>query len=270
MTIVSCQFASWDKIYHFSQMVGGKIINSGDFKIKDFIIVKIEAGTYLSKVVKIEEGEISEEEKKNLRIILRKATEQDLEKVLKRDEFKKEVWNKCEELIKKYNLPMKLIDVLFSFDGGRITYAFISESRVDFRNLVKELSDIFHRSIIFYQVGSRQEAELTGDIGPCGRMLCCLAFLKKLGSISTSFIYDQQLSLRGPERLTGVCGKLKCCLSFEEDVYKELSQNLPAVGSQIETEYGPGKVVSWHILRQSVEVEFEKDRIVEIPIKNPK
>ena len=171
----------------------------------------------------------------------------------------------CESLVKKVELKIKIIDALFSFDGGRITFAFVAPGRVDFRLLVKDLAQKFHKSIRMHQVGARQETGLSGDIGPCGRPLCCLSFLKKLGHITTDMMFHQNLSQRGPERLSGMCGRLKCCLSFEEDSYCKILKELPSVGSKVKTKQGVGKVIGYRILERIVIVKT-KDEFLKVPL----
>lgn len=269
MIQVSVQFAPWDRPYKFLRMAGGREIKPDDFKVGDMLLVRTEAGTDLGKVVEVKEVSEKEKETKEeetLQFILRKANAQDLEKAAKNKKQKKLALEACEELIKKHSLPMKLIDVYFSYDGGRATFAYIAPERVDFRTLVKDLASHFHKSVRLYQVGVREEAGFAGDVGPCGRPLCCLKFLKDLGNISTELIFDQQLAHRGTERLSGVCGRLKCCLAFEEENYKELAKNLPAIGTKVMTRRGQGKVVDWHILKQSLDVEIGEGTVIEVPI----
>jgi len=269
MIIVSVQLAPWDKIYEISHLASGQLIKPDDFKVGDQVIIKTDQGTDFGQVVKIEEKEVKEakeERAEGIKIIFRKASRSDLEKIAKKQKSKKETIEKCEKLIKKHNLSMKLVDVLYSFDGGRITFAFTAPSRIDFRDLVKNLSQEFHKSIRLYQIGVRQEVGLAGDIGPCGRQLCCKSFLEKLGSVSTEFIFDQQIAHRGVDRLAGVCGRLKCCLAFEEDFYKDLIQKMPAVGNIVEVAAGEGRVVDWHILKQTVSVQINEGAIIDVPV----
>lgn len=283
MFVIVCQIAPWDKPIKINNLSRGKFINPNEFQIGDYIIVKTGQGTDLMKIIKIDnkenellnlkrdEGikieEADTETTIDSNILLRKATQADLDKVAKRNEAKNQIMEECEELIKKHKLPMKLIDIVFHFDGGRMTFAFTAPTKVDFRELVKDLAQKFHKSIRLYQVGARQEVELAGDIGPCGYSLCCLNFLKKLGNISTDLIFDQQIAHRGIDRLSGVCGRLKCCLQYEEEVYKELVKNLPPIGSQVKTSRGEGKVVDYHILKQTVMVEIDKDTVIEVPVQ---
>ncbi|TSC96335.1 MAG: PSP1 domain protein [Parcubacteria group bacterium Athens1014_10] len=257
--VIQVQFAPWDKIYNFNS-------DSHKLKTSDQVIVKTELGIEIGEIIGIKSIE-NFKAIKELKPILRKANLSDIEKVNFRNKNRAETLKTCRNLIKKYNLPAKLIDVKFSFDGGRITFAFTAPERIDFRNLVKELTGIFHKSIRLQQIGVREEAKIMGGIGPCGRELCCLKFLKNLGNISTDFIFDQQLNHRGAERLSGSCGRLYCCLAYNEPMYKELANNLPALGSIIKTEKGKGKVVGRNILKQTIKVEIDNGNFIEIPFK---
>ncbi len=263
--IVQVQFAPWDKIYYFDP-------KNHELKIGDQVIVKTELGTEIGKIIGWKELEESKKLKKieEIKPILRKATLTDLEKVKEKQSRANVAFKSCQKLIKKHNLPMKLIDVCFSFDGRRVTFAFISKEKIDFRELVKELNRKFQKSIRFHQIEVRQGVKITGDIGLCGRELCCLKFLKNPGQISSSFIFDQQLTHRGAERLSGPCGRLICCLAFEECYYQEMMKKLPVIGSIVKTEYGSGEVVDWHILKQTIGVKVNEDTIVEIPIEEIK
>jgi cell fate regulator YaaT (PSP1 superfamily) len=169
---------------------------------------------------------------------------------------------------------MKLIDVRFSFDGGKIIFAFTSRGRVDFRDLVRDLTHKFQKSIRLQQVNVREEARVTGDVGPCGRTLCCKSFLDDVGNITLEKAQNQQIVHWGPDRLSGVCGRLKCCLEYEDGLYQELAKNLPVIGRRVKTDSGSGEVIGWHILKQSVDVRLDKKdaedgrpTIIEVPIK---
>lgn len=284
MVIFFVQLAPWDNPYQFTQMRGGILVDRDQFKVGDRVVVKTDIGTDLGKIVKIEEkpppkadlplAEKQEDEQEQVNnFVLRKADFSDTRKWEERNQNKTEAVKRCETLVKKRKLSMKIIDALFSFDGSKITFAFTAPSRIDFRNLVKDLVQVFHKSIRMHQVGARQETGLAGDIGPCGRSLCCLSFLKKLGHVTTEMMFDQQLSQRGLERLSGICGRLKCCLAFENEMYKELRDKLPALGTKIKTKKGTGKVIDWHILKQSIVIEVEKNKEktkIEVPLTDIK
>lgn len=288
MIHIVCQIALWDKPIDIVKNAGGKNIEKGEFCLGDQVIIKTEQGTDLARIVKIEEKDnddlltndnqvanidSSQPEKISstpVYILVRKVNLADLEKDQKKNEAKVQALRDCKTLIKKHKLPMKLIDVVFHFDGGRITFAFSASSKIDFRELVKDLVNKFHKSIRLYQVGVRQEAEMIGDVGSCGRPLCCLHFLQKLGSVTTELIFDQQVIHRGVETLSGVCGRLKCCLLYEEELYKELVKNLPAVGSTVKTSQGEGRVLSQHILKQTLTVALPEGSTVEVAVQDIK
>lgn len=266
MKIAQIQFDPWDKIYNFE-------IGSHNFKIGDSIIIKTETGVEIGKVIGLNENNCAKAEEINcpkaiekVKTILRKANLSDLDKIKSREKNRSKDLEICRELIKKHNLPAKLVDIKFSFDGGRITFIFTARERIDFRALVKDLTKVFQKSIRMQQIGVREEAKAMGGIGFCGRELCCLKFLKTLGNISTDFISDQNLNHRGAERLSGPCGRLMCCLAYEEKLYKELSAKLPAMGSKMKTKEGEGRVIGHNVLKQTVKVQAG-DNIIEVPIK---
>jgi cell fate regulator YaaT (PSP1 superfamily) len=117
-------------------------------------------------------------------------------------------------------LPMKVVAASYSFDGGSIIFAFIADGRVDFRDLVKNLSKQFQRSVRLHQIGARDEARQQGGFGICGRQLCCITFKGDLPSISSEMAKVQQILHRGSERISGLCGRLMCCLAYEADFYR--------------------------------------------------
>jgi len=262
MHIVEVQFTPWGRIYDF---------DAGETKVEvdDFVIVKTDLGTEIGKVVGVKEADRNEsaDVKIEIKPIFRRATTADMLKLKEKEGQKGEALSLCKKLIKKYNLSIKLIDVHFSFDGGRITFAFVADGRVDFRELAKDLTKYFQKSIRLQQLGIRDEAKISGDIGICGRHLCCQKFLKDLGNITSDLADLQQVAHRGSDRLAGVCGRLMCCLAYEQKDYEELAKKLPAVGTVVRTDHGKGKVIGWHILKQSVDVRLEEGSIVEITIK---
>lgn len=262
MRVVEVQFTPWGRIYDFD---AGEL----SFLVGDFVVVKTDLGVEMGKVVGTKELGVKELEAAKLEIkpIFRKANTADTIKFKEKEIQKKEALSVCKQLIKKYNLPIKLIDAHFSFDGGRLTFAFVSDGRVDFRELVKDLTKTFQKSIRLQQLGIRDEAKISGDVGACGRNLCCQKFKKDLGNISSDLADLQQIAHRGSDRLTGVCGRLMCCLAYEQKNYEEAAKKLPPVGTKVRTDHGRGEVIGWHILKQSVIVKLEEGTIIEVPIK---
>lgn len=268
MQIIEVQFAPWDQRYYFKpEDTQG---NSLDLKKGDKVIIETAIGTDVGEIVA--RGELAELPAglDEIKPVERIATPEDELKGLTLNKDRKKLLEECKKSIKKHQLTMKLIDVHVSFDDKRITYAFIADGRIDFRDLVKDLIRKYQKSIRLQQIGVRDEAKVFGDIGSCGRKLCCTSFLDELGNVSTDYAKNQQVAHRGSERLSGLCDRLKCCLRYEEPVYQELSQNFPAIGQKVKVKSNEGIVVDWHVLKGTVDVNIGKggDRvIVEMPIK---
>lgn len=262
MKIVEVQFTPWGRVYDFDA-------GEANLSASDFVVVKTDLGVEMGKIVGTKEIDAKEVEAAKLEIkpIFRKANTADLAKLKEKEEQKGEALKVCKQLVKKYNLPIKLIDAHFSFDGGRLTFAFVADGRVDFRDLVKDLTKVFQKSIRLQQLGIRDEAKISGDVGACGRHLCCQKFLRDLGNISSDLADLQQIAHRGSDRLTGVCGRLMCCLAYEQENYEEAAKKLPAIGTNVRTDRGRGKVIGWHTLKQSVVVKLDEGTIIEVPIK---
>jgi len=274
MRVVQVQFVPWDKVYNFGQ--NNLVLTEGDN-----VIVKTDLGIEMGKVVgfaEMEEADLAEEKavgkengeagdgeeksqeaQKTIKPVIRKATSLDLEKRA-RTKDKEEALEYCRKMVEKNKLEMKLVDVNFSFDGAKVTFAFIADGRVDFRELVKDLTRHFNRTIRLHQIGIRDEAKIKGDYGPCGRQLCCKRFLGDLASITLEMAEVQQVVHRGSERISGMCGRLMCCLAFEEKGYEELAKNMPPLGTKVNVDGKKGTVVGHHILKQSVKVQFPGEK----------
>lgn len=163
----------------------------------------------------------------------------------------------CKQRIRDRALPMKLVRVEYPLAAGRVLFYFAAEERVDFRDLVKDLSSRLHTRIEMRQIGARDEAKMVGGIGSCGRELCCSTWLPSFVPVSIKMAKDQGLVLN-PSKVSGQCGRLKCCLVYEHDLYKEMRKGLPKVGKRVSTPAGDGKVVELDVLRQRVRVWFDE------------
>jgi cell fate regulator YaaT (PSP1 superfamily) len=190
--------------------------------------------------------------------IIRVATMHDLDKLVKSEERRRAL-DFAIRAKEKFDLPMKIIDVHFSFDGSRITFAFIADGRVDFREMVKELTRHFGRTIRLQQIGIRDEAKCSGDFGHCGRQLCCKGFLPEFISITSEMADLQQCSHRGSERISGSCGRLMCCLQYEQIGYENMAKKLPAIGTRVNVDGKRGVIIGYNILKESVKVQFDSD-----------
>ena len=160
------------------------------------------------------------------------------------------------EKVEKLNLPMNLIYVEYTFDNSRLLFYFTAETRIDFRELVKELAGVFRTRIELRQIGVRDEAKMLGGLGVCGRATCCNTFLGDFAQVSIKMAKDQSLSLNAA-KISGACGKLMCCLRYEDKVYEEENARTPKVGSVVETAEGKGVVTERNALKGIVNVQLE-------------
>ncbi len=153
-------------------------------------------------------------------------------------------------------MSIKIVKVEFSFDGTSAVVYFTSEQRVDFRNLVHDLSQALHTRVEMRQVGVRDEAKFLGGFGKCGRELCCATWLREFAPVSIKMAKAQDLPLNAPE-VSGVCGRLLCCLAYENDFYTEARKQMPRINSVVETPEGPGRVRQVHVLAKRITVLVE-------------
>ncbi len=165
---------------------------------------------------------------KLLRKLVRKATEDDLAREKKNREREAEAFAMSQDMIAERELPMKLIRVEYSLDATRATFFFFSETRIDFRDLVKDLAYKLRSRIEMRQIGVRDVARLIGGFGPCGRELCCASFLKNFEPVSIRMAKKQEMVLN-PAKISGVCGRLLCCLSYEFEMYEENKKDLASM-----------------------------------------
>jgi len=160
--------------------------------------------------------------------VLRKASPQDRQRIERLREYEEQALTVCRRRAVNYKLQMKLVDAEYRFDGLKLTFFFISEGRVDFRDLVKDLAGAFRTRIELRQIGARDEVKRWDGFGPCGQKLCCVRFIGEFHPITTQMARKQNMILN-PSKLSGVCGRLKCCLSFEYDLYVSGAEAAPQV-----------------------------------------
>lgn len=198
--------------------------------------------------------------------ILRVATSEDLIENEKQQQIARQIQTECEEAARRLNLDMKTVTCEYLFGGERVVIYFMSETRVDFRELVRELAHLFHTRIEMRQVQARDEARLVADYEICGRECCCKNFLKTLRPVKMPMAKLQKATL-DPSKVSGRCGRLRCCLRYEHESYEELNARLPRVGRRVRTEGGPAVVVDRQILTQLLVVEYPDNRRLTIPIE---
>lgn len=189
--------------------------------------------------------------------IIRKATVVDMGKANENQMRSKGTLRTTQMHIERLNLPMKLINSHHSFDGKLIVIQFSAEGRVDFRELVRVLSQEFNTRIELRQIGVRDETAIVGGIAMCGRPLCCCLYLRDFASINVKMAKEQDLSLT-PGTISGVCGRLKCCLKYEHEGYLELEKNMPRRGDFCECKEGYGRVIDRNLLTRKVVIQLEE------------
>ena len=263
-TVVGIRFKKACKIYYFNPAESG--VAKGDHAI-----VETARGVEYGEVVigprEVDESSIVPP----LKPVMRKATAEDDLKLAENKIREKEAFNICLRKIKNHDLPMRLIDVEFTFDVNKIIFYFTADGRIDFRELVKDLASVFRTRIELRQIGVRDEAKMLGGIGSCGRPLCCATFLGDFEPVSIRMAKDQNLSLN-PTKISGICGRLMCCLKYENHMYckgcgngnKRERVEIPKMGALVATPLGEGKVVGINRGQHTASVKLAPDNIIQV------
>ena len=222
----------------------------------DYVVFESEKGIFLGQVVNFYQEKIKSDAK-----IIRLANETDMKQSRNNDNDSDYALAEIKRLIAKLDLPMSVVDSAYSLDKTHLYFSFVSEMRVDFRELVKRLAQKFHARIELRQIGVRDKAKKLGGLGPCGLMLCCNKFLNDFSSVSINMAKNQFLALN-PSKINGSCGRLMCCLNYENDMYKEMKKGLPVIGNVIETEEGLGKVIDVDVFNRLCKVELPNKTVI--------
>ena len=229
------------------------------------VVVETVRGIELGETIK-DATPISElGEEMALKSVLRVATDEDLENYHKNLENSKGAALIVTDSIKKYDLPMTLVNVQYTLDGTKIIISYVSESRVDFRELLKDLASQLKCRIELRQIGTRDRSKVIGGIGICGLPLCCNTFLKNFDGISINMAKNQYLALN-IQKLSGHCGKLICCLKYEDEAYLEVKKTLPRIGTRIQYKDQEFKVTSFNVITGVARIE-NKETIDTISIQ---
>ncbi len=200
-----------------------------------------------------------------LPVIDHKVTDDELEKAAENSTLEPMAMDTASSLISSLGLEMKLLNAHYSLDGKMVYFQFSAEGRVDFRELVKELSRALSARIELRQIGVRDETAIYGGIGVCGQPLCCCRFLKEFDSINVRMAKEQGLSLT-PSTISGACGRLKCCLKYEHEVYRDLEKDMPRRGEWCETPQGRGRISDRNLLSRKVNVTLESGQEAIFPV----
>ncbi len=240
--VVGVYFKPNDKVYFFNQ-------NGIDIKDGDKVIVETEKGLQLGTILM--SNIINKEVVEDMKNVIRVATQKDIKIFENNTKDALDALSRAKQIAKKLNLNMNIIEAMYTFDRNQLIFYFVAETRVDFREMAKELAGIYKTRIELRQIGVRDKAKQVSGIGQCGRELCCSCFLKDfMDSVSINMAKNQNLALN-PNKINGQCGRLLCCLNYEDEVYSENREGMPNIGDEVETEKGIGKVISIDVLKRN-------------------
>jgi cell fate regulator YaaT (PSP1 superfamily) len=249
--VVGVRFKPVTKVYYFDP--NGTV----DLELDDRVIVETARGIEMGVVALPPQEVPASEIKSKLKRVIRKATPLDLIEAATYQAQEEDALKKCRELATELNIPMKVLEAEYSFDGKRLLYAFTAEQRVDFRDLVKELTGVFKTRIEMKQVGARDETKILDGYGRCGRRLCCSSWLTEFHSVSIKMAKQQNLPL-APSEISGLCGRLLCCLAYEDEMYAAIKSTMPKVNTQVKTKQGViATVRGLNIIKETVLLEVD-------------
>lgn len=227
---------------------------SDNYHKGDWVVVETEQGIEMGQV----EADALNIEKYVLRMptrpVLRKAAERDYSNYQNALEAEKDAFRLCCDEISDLHLDMHLLSAKYTLDQSKILFVYLAEQRVDFRELLKRLGSRLHCRIELRQIGERDKAKMVGGVGMCGMELCCRRFKSHFDVISINMAKNQLLALN-IDKLSGMCGKLKCCLKYEDDDYKQMTQGLPKMGSQVEYQGEIYRVTNMNVMSNEAKLE---------------
>ena len=246
--VVGIKFKNNQKTYYFDpkdiELVEG-----------DSVVLETARGVEFGKVAQGIKEVGDDEIVAPLKPIIRKATQKDEEQNERNLNDKEKIIKETIAKVTAHDLPMKIVDAEYTFDRAKIIIYFTAESRIDFRELVRDLAGLFHNRIELRQIYEREDIKLRGALAQCGRPCCCLTFLQDYEKVSMKMAKYQGLSLN-PTKINGCCGKLMCCLRFENAYYQEMSKKLPKENSTVITPEGEAVVMENDALREEVKVKI--------------
>ncbi len=249
--IAGVRFQNSGKVYYFDP-------NGLQLPMGTQVVVEtargLECGTVSIPNRKVEDSTIVSP----LKPVVRIMTKEDYKNQEQSRQKEKRAFAVCEQKIAARGLNMKLVDVSCTFDNSKLLFYFTAESRVDFRELVKDLASVFRMRIELRQIGVRDEAKMFGGLGVCGREFCCRGYLGDFQPVSIKMAKEQGLSLN-PAKISGTCGRLMCCLKHEQAVYEDLQKITPRIGSFVKTPHGRGKVEDANLITGRLRIKPEKE-----------
>jgi cell fate regulator YaaT (PSP1 superfamily) len=225
----------------------------------DYVVYESDDGTGCEPVHFVPSAVVLQRQNVATVQFVRVATETDHQQLLNREREEARAYILCREKIAAHRLSMKLVEAVYTYDFSRLTFYFSANGRVDFRELLKDLTATFRRTrILLRQIGIRDEAKLLSGVGSCGKALCCSTWLPSFMPVSMLHAKNQGLPAN-PSKLSGACGRLKCCLTYEDEQYTAIRAEMPPLGLELITPDGSGSVVGYQIIREAVQVELDDD-----------
>ncbi len=256
--VVGVRFKRGGKIYYFNP-------SGMELEVGDRVIVETAKGIEMGEIVMTDIEKMNDKTDKPLKAVVRKASTHDLQAADKFKQREGEAMEACNSLIEKLRLSMKIISTEYNVDGSRLTIYFSAEGRIDFREMVRELSRNLKVRVEMRQIGPRDEAKLLSGFGRCGRSLCCTSFLTEFNPVSIKMAKEQDLPL-SPVKISGLCGRLLCCLGYEFGLYREMREKIPREGKSIKTTKGEGIVVGSKPIEEKVIIELESGARIEVSL----
>jgi cell fate regulator YaaT (PSP1 superfamily) len=256
---VAVRFRGEGKPYSFGSY-------TGNFHKDDWVVVETQQGLEMGQVqtdaLSIEKYALHMPTKP----VLRRATEEDHEDFEDNLKAEGDAFDVCRDEIERLDLKMHLISAQYTLDRAKILFIYLADQRVDFRELLKKLGSTLHCRIELRQIGERDKAKMVGGLGMCGMECCCSRFKTHFDVISINMAKNQLLALN-IDKLSGSCGKLKCCLKYEDNDYREMTEGLPKMGSQVEYDGEVYRVMSMNVIGDEAKLE-NRDEVIFVSLKD--
>ncbi len=257
--IVGVIFSPYGQVCHF-------FCEDPDTGPGDRVVAETAQGTGLARVVAVVDSLPPDLAPENVKTLLRKADEEDMLTAEENSRQAAAAKKFCASRIEERGLDMKLVDVEMLFDRSKLVFYFTAPTRIDFRELVKDLVREYHTRIELRQIGVRHETQMLGAVGSCGMVCCCRRFLRKFVPVTIKMAKEQNLFLN-PAKISGICGRLLCCLSYEQENYDTFHRSCPRLGKRYQTLHGPMRVVRANMFRNSIVVVGESNEERELSLE---
>lgn len=242
------RFNNVGKSYYFSTDLE---VCKGD-KVVVETIRGLELGELVSDLKNLSEFNLDTELKK----VKRKANRADIELYAYNEAKAEKSLEICKDIVKQYDLEMHLVSCEYTLDASKVIFMYTSETRVDFRELLKELASVFKCRIELRQIGPRDKSKIVGGLGSCGLPLCCSSFLGEFDGVSINMAKNQMLAIN-IDKISGACGRLLCCLKYEDDTYTKEKQRFPKIGSKVKYDNKIVKVTGLNVISDLVKIEHD-------------